>query len=283
MKQVISLDIGGTNLRAALVDSDYHILNVVRMPNRCYGDKKKFYSNVIEIIQQLEPDFDDVINISLGVPGRVRNDGFIEGLANVGISDINLVRVLNRKFHKDVYIRNDAEMGLLAEAVLGEGKGYDGVYFITISTGIGGAFAFKGHLKNYGKEIGHIPVLIDDNYYELEKMCSGEGIKRLCKLYDLDVSSASEFFSMVRSSEKKSLVVFEKWLEIFSRLLRYVKRVYNPDIFTFTGGVFKNKDLIFSRLKEMNPDLNMVECYFREDAGLIGSAVYGFSQMEEEE
>ncbi len=85
---------------------------------------------------------------------------------------------------------------------------------------------------------------------------------------------------MVRSSEPDSLSIFEVWLETFSSWLRYLKRVYNPDIFTFTGGVFKNKDLIFPRLKEMNPDLNMVECYFKEDAGLIGSAVYGLSMEE---
>ncbi len=280
MKKVIALDIGGTNLRAAVIDEDYHILNVVRKANNCYGNKQLFYENVVSIISELNPNLREISNISMGVPGRVRESGYIEGLVNIGISDIDLVTLLEERFHLPIYIKNDAEMGLLAEAVVGNGKGHDGVYFITISTGIGGAFAYHGHLKNYGKEIGHMPVVIDNEYYELERMCSGQGILSLCAKYGLVVKSATEFFTMVRSSEPDSLSIFAVWLETFSSWLRYLKRVYNPDIFTFTGGVFKNKDLIFPRLKEMNPDLNMVECYFKEDAGLIGSAVYGLSMEE---
>ncbi|MCD8194973.1 MAG: ROK family protein [Coprobacillus sp.] len=278
MEKVISLDIGGTNLRAALINSNYQIEKVIKKDNNTFGDLDKFYEEIINLIRDLNVNLDEVSNISIGVPGRVRHNGMIDALPNIGIENIDLKTKLKTTFNKDVYIKNDAEMGLLAEAVLGAGKDYDGVYFITISTGVGGAFAYKGELKNYGKEIGHIPVLYKNEYYDFESICSGGGIVRLSKMNGLRVKNSKEFFDLVRKENKKALSIFNTWIELFSSFLRYIKDIYNPDIFTFTGGVFKNKDLIFPKLKENNPSLNMVECYFEENAGLIGGAVYGFQR-----
>ncbi len=278
MEKVISLDIGGTNLRAALINANYQIEKVIKKDNNTFGDLDKFYEEIINLIKDLDVNLDEVANISIGVPGRVRHNGMIDALPNIGIEDIDLKSKLHEAFGLDVYIKNDAEMGLLAEAVLGAGKEYDGVYFITISTGVGGAFAYQGELKNYGKEIGHMPILYKDEYYDFESICSGGGIVRLSKMNGLEVANSKEFFELVRKDDKKALEVFDTWCSLFSSFLRYIKSVYNPDIFTFTGGVFKNKDLIFKKLKEMNPALNMVECYFEENAGLIGGAVYGFQR-----
>ncbi|MCD8204862.1 MAG: ROK family protein [Coprobacillus sp.] len=282
MKNVISLDIGGTNFRIALVSPDYELVKVERKENKCYGNVEMFYSEVISLIDSLGADFNDIECISIGVPGRVRKNGMIDALPNIGINNVNLKGVLENKYPVPVYIANDAEMGLLAEAVKGNGKCYDGVYFITISTGVGGAFAYKGKVKNYGKEIGHIPMTLNGVNYDFESICSGRGLVHMSHMFGLSIERASEFFTLVRGGNKLALEIYNIWLTLFSEFLQYTKKIYNPDIYTFTGGVFKNKDLILPKLKEMNPTLNMVECYYSEDAGLVGSAAYGFSQREEE-
>ncbi len=282
MKNVISLDIGGTNFRIALVSPDYEFLVVKRKENKCYGNVEMFYSEVISLIDSLEVDFSEVENISIGVPGRVRKNGMIDALPNVGINNVNLKEVLNKRYPVPVYIANDAEMGLLAEAVRGNGKDYDGVYFITISTGVGGAFSYQKKVKNYGKEIGHIPVTLNGESYDFESICSGRGLVHMSHMFGLSVERASDFFTLVREGNKLALEIYNIWINLFTGFLQYTKKIYNPDIYVFTGGVFKNKDLILPKLKEMNPNLNMVECYYSEDAGLVGSAAYGFTKREEE-
>ncbi len=280
MKNVISLDIGGTNLRVALVSPSYEILKVNRMGNDCYKDEKKFYDRIISLIDSLEVDFSSVECISVGVPGRVRRSGMIDALPNVGINNVSLKSELEKRYPVPVYIANDAEMGVLAEAIKGNGKDYDGVYFVTISTGVGGAFSYKGKVKNYGREIGHMPITLNGESFPLEGICSGRGLIKLSHMYGLSIERASEFFVLVKAGNKHALEVYNVWLRLFSEFLSYTKKIYNPDIYCFTGGVFKNKELILPKLKEMNPSLNMVECYFSEDAGLIGSAAYGYSKAE---
>ncbi len=280
MKNVISLDIGGTNLRAALVSPSYELVKVNRMGNDCFNDKEKFYSRVISLIDSLEADFTTIENISIGVPGRVRRNGMIDALPNVGITDVDLKGELEKRYKLPVYIANDAEMGVLAEAVVGNGKDYDGVYFVTISTGVGGAFSYQKKVKNYGREIGHMPITLNGESYPLESICSGRGLVRLSHIFGLSIERASELFTLIKGKNKHALEVYNIWLTLFSEFLSYTKKVYNPDIYCFTGGVFKNKELILPKLKEMNPSLNMVECYFSEDAGLVGSAAYGFSKAE---
>ncbi|MCD8203965.1 MAG: ROK family protein [Coprobacillus sp.] len=280
MKDVISLDIGGTNLRVALVSPDYKLSKVSKVGNDCFNDKEKFYSRVISLIDSLGVDFNEIENISIGVPGRVRRNGMIDALPNVGITDVDLVGVLEKRYPVPVNIANDAEMGVLAEAVCGNGKEYDGVYFITISTGVGGAFAYHGKVKNYGREIGHMPISLNGEFYPLESICSGRGLVRLSHIFGLSIERASDLFTLLKGNNKQAREVYNIWLNLFSEFLSYTKKIYNPDIYCFTGGVFKNKDLILPKLKELNPDLNMVECYFSEDAGLVGSAAYGFSKAE---
>lgn len=282
MKKLIALDIGGTNLRGAVINSNFEIENVIIHDNDCCGNKALFYERILDLVSELFISSKDICCFSAGVPGRVRKSGIVDELSNVHIKDVDLVTLLNNKFHLPVYIKNDAEMAVLSEAFLGAGKNYDGVYFITISTGIGGAFSYKKEIKNYGKEIGHSPIKFEGEFRDFEKLCSGNGIVNLANIHGLNIKKGKDFFDLVRNKDSKALKVKEVWLRLLSEQFQFINHIFAPDIFTFTGGVMKSKDLFFDELKKINKNLNIVECQSGQNAGLIGATCFGFQQIEKE-
>lgn len=277
MKKVISLDIGGTNLRAAIINNQYEIEKVIIKDNKTYGDKDAFYRNIISLINDLDFEVCDIENICVGLPGRVRSNGKVDELINIGIKDIDIPKILSSRFDLPIYVKNDAEMALLAESYLGVGKDYNSVYFLTVSTGVGGGFTYKKEAKEIGLEIGHTPFIYKGECYDFETIASGKGIVNLAKINNLIVESAPQLFDLVKNNDPKALFVLNEWLDIFTEFLQFINKIYQPEVIAFTGGVMKSKDLFFSKLKEKNSNLNLAECIYKQNAGLIGGACLGFS------
>ena len=86
MKKAIALDIGGTNLRCALINEKYEIEKVL-IKNTLTGSLEVFLEEVAKIIEEIGLS-KDVVGIAMGVPGKVRWDGFIPELPNIGIKNI---------------------------------------------------------------------------------------------------------------------------------------------------------------------------------------------------
>ncbi len=276
MKKVLSFDIGGTNTRLALINENFEIEKQLIYPT-IRDSKEAFLESIKKIILDLDVDMDEVSYIGAGVPGVVDKErAYIIDLPNVHIKDIPLGEYLEKEFGKKLAIRNDAEVACLAEAVLGKGKKYNRVFFITISTGLGGALCVDKENQDYVTEIGHTSFRFHDGYYEFEELASGTGLVKLCNLCDLKVKNASEFFKLVIENDHDALMVYKEWLTILSDFVEMIQTSYEPDVICVTGGVMKRKDIFFEDLCTLNPYSNIVECHFSEGAGIIGAAIYAF-------
>ncbi|MGI6734772.1 MAG: ROK family protein [Bacilli bacterium] len=272
---IIALDIGGTNIRAAIARNDGKLLQVVK-ENTLRHDKELFIAQVKGIITQLDLSKYDPIAISIGVPGRVRKNGFIDELPNIGIKNIDLVTTLEKTFKLPVSVRNDAEMAAFAEAVFGAGKNLNSTYFVTISTGIGGCLIVDQAIKNPSKEIGHTLVAYRGNFYELEKIASGDGVIKLAALNNIYYANAPSFFKDVAAKVPYALKIFEEWLILITDFFTFVNKAFTPDVIAVTGGVLKSKELFWDELRKRVPNANIQIAHFSEDAGLVGAASYGF-------
>lgn len=279
MKFVIALDIGGTNLRSAIVDSEYNIVKVL-IRDTVNGNLNQFYQDVRDIIKDLEYETYEPVAISIGVPGRVRANGFIDALPNINIADIDLANFIHQAFNLPVFIRNDAEMASVAEAIVGAGSGLFSTYFITISTGIGGSLFENGIIKNASSEIGHMLVNYQGNYYELEKIASGNGILKLLQLNGLPLDSAKEFFEKVKQRNELYMPIYHDWLNLIAGLIKFVERAFHPSVIVLTGGVMKSSDIFFEKLLALTSPAKLVKTHFSQNSGLIGAAAYGFIRTE---
>lgn len=278
---IISLDIGGTNIRAAIISDEGTIVEVKKDATLRH-DKVVFITQVKGMITALNLNKYDPIAISIGVPGRVRSNGYIDELPNIGIKDIDLVSTLEKTFGLPVSIRNDAEMAAFAEAASGAGKTVKSTYFVTISTGIGGCLVADHQIKNPSGEIGHTLVPYRGQFYEIEKIASGDGVITLASLNDIYYANGKAFFSDVEKKTPYALKIFSDWLDLITDFFHYINEAFTPDVIAVTGGVLKSKHLFWDELKKRVKNANIVVAEFSEDAGLIGAAAYGFVKFKKQ-
>ncbi|MDO5330245.1 MAG: ROK family protein [Bacillota bacterium] len=277
MKKVISLDIGGTNTRVALINEKYKIEKVVINPT-LLGNKDAFLSSVGATIDQcVGKDFKDVVAIAGGLPGRINMSGHIDALPNIGIEDVDLAEYLHKRFGLKTYIANDASVAALSEANVGPHKKYKSLYFITVSTGVGGALCIDGKLRRHSDEIGHTLFCSGHgNYHEFEHMVSGTYLPRLGKEDGIEVASAFDFFVGVKNKIDSLMPTYWNWLDLFARFIKSIQDAFQPEVFVLTGGVMKSADVFWDDLRQRCPESNLQKCHFSQEAGLIGAAVYGF-------
>lgn len=276
MNLVIALDIGGTNLRGAVVNDQYKFLEVHVLPTPL-NDVNTFLKEVKTIIDQLLHKHPQVKAIACGVPGRVDALGGIDILPNIGIRHVPLKSFLETTYGLPVVIKNDAVMAAIAEGNLGFGKPLKSSYFITISTGIGAAFIANHQLTHSSEEVGHMLVPFAGGFEELEKVVSGQGIVNLAKHHGVDVLDAKTFF--IRLGQQDPLVkpIFQQWLSYLTQFLKWVDRYYAPEAFILTGGVLKSKAFFWDALQAAVPHIPLALAQFGQDAGLIGAANLAFS------
>lgn len=278
MKKVLAFDIGGTNTRVALVNEDFIIEQSEIVPT-IRDNVEAFLNNINKLIDRF--DLDDVIAFGAGVPGVVnRETGFIYDLPNVHIKNIDLGKHLFEKYHRKVFLRNDAEVACLAEAYGGAGCGAERVFFITISTGLGGALVIDRENQDYVTEIGHTAYQYKGKMYDYEYLASGTGIVHLAELNGLHIQNSKEFFELVSKSDMRCVPIYKEWQAILKDFITMIQNSYEPDVICVTGGVMKAKRVFFATMLSENPHSNIVECEFKEEAGLTGAAIYAFKMMK---
>jgi glucokinase len=278
MRKIVALDIGGTNTRVALINERYEI-ETVRIDPTVVGNTDLFLANVKKTVQAGIKDWKDVAAIASGVPGRVRYDGYIYALPNVYIENIPLASFLSENFHKPAYVINDAEVAALAESNVGPWKGAKSLYFVTISTGIGGALTVGGKLRHSSYEAGHTMTPYRGDVHEFEHLVSGPGIRRLADMNGLTITDAKQFFELVKNGNQPALLVYRDWVRLVGDWLEMIESAFEPEVFALTGGVMKSSDIFFPDLKRAAPRCRLEKCGLGQDSGLIGSAVLGF-QMD---
>jgi glucokinase len=197
MNYYISIDIGATNTRIAKYGNDLLApLKIVKKPS-IKGDLAGFLANLLLEIDEIVTCEDTLQAIVCGVPGRVRNDGYVYELPNLNLRDFNLKTILEDKYHVTTAIINDAILGGLSEAVLGEANKFKRVYFITASSGLGGGLYVDKKFTPSSDEVGHTLFHHLDKDYEIEHLISGGGIPLLCQAHGLTVDSSKAFFAGV--------------------------------------------------------------------------------------
>lgn len=278
MKKVIALDIGGTNFRVALINENF-VIEEKNTNSSKIGSKEDFINQAISVIKPFISE--NIIAISIGVPGRVKSNGYIYALPNMQIFDINLKEILEKEFNMPVYIKNDAEMAALGEKQLGTGKNKNSLYFVTISTGLGGAMCQGNENILSSTEIGHTLFKYHNKNYEYEQLLSGSGIVRLAKLNHLNIANSKELFELKSLNNKNALEIYKDWIKELSNFLNYINELFSPEIIALTGGVMKSKDAFFDDLLTRSK-LSIIECQLGQDAGLFGSACYAYNKINKD-
>jgi glucokinase len=167
---IVGVDMGGTSLRALVVDGKNKILAVEKTPTR--RDKKT--GDLISDIAALVEDAVDsarrkwthVRAVSFGAPGAVDPErGIVHRAPNLGWTNVALGPRLRELLGVPILVENDVNVGVMGEYALGAAKGAQEVVGVFVGTGIGGGIISRGKLYEGGRgaagEVGHIVIQVD--------------------------------------------------------------------------------------------------------------------------
>ncbi len=291
MQYYIGVDLGGTNVRVAKVDESGHVLDEVKRPSYAKEGPEKVLSNIKEMINQL--DYHDCAGIGIGVPGPVDTyNGYMTMSTNLeGFAKYPIVKEIEETFSLPTFLDNDANVAGLAEAVVGAGENLPIVYYLTQSTGIGGALVVDGRVisgrNGYAGEVANI--IIDRNrekYNHLnigavENEASGTAIcAKGQKLIGNEIKTAADVFELARQGHEVALQIVDTMAYDFAQMMSCIAHVCDPFVFVIGGGCSNASDVYFDKVEEyynnlVHPGMRGVKIKkaILEEPGVIGAAM----------
>lgn len=238
--KVLGIDIGGTGIKGAVVDTKHGVLKSDRL--RLLTPESPTPDAVADVVRTLSRHFDWEGPVGCTFPGVVR-DGVVETAANltaawVGVDSHDLFASATGC---PVHVLNDADAAGVAEQRFGAAEGEAGVVIlVTLGTGIGSALLVRGHLVP-NTELGHLPLRGDD----AEKYAA----------------------ESIREQEDLS---WPEWGARVGEYLRMLEDLFWPHLFILGGGVSKKADRYLSYLDTRT---NVVPARLLNQAGIVGAAL----------
>ncbi|MDA3644848.1 ROK family protein [Saccharopolyspora indica] len=292
----IAVDVGGTEMKAALVAVDRHRaepLRWLRRPTPRGADgaatAELVVAAVAELVTELRVDA-SVDAVGVVVPGAVDEDrGIGVYSANLGWSDAPLRDLLAERIDLPVSLGHDVRAGGLAEARLGAARGMRDVVVLPIGTGIAAALLFDGQLYSGGGfagEIGHVDI----GHGEpcgcgrtgcVEALASSAAVARRYRERTGVERSSAEVASAVRAGDPDAQAVWQEAVDALAKGLLVLVTVAAPECIVLGGGFAQAGDLLTEPLRDRlegmlaayhrRPRLELAE--LGDTAGCLGAAL----------
>lgn len=168
-KVAIGIDIGGTNTKIGIVDSEGHVLAQNSISTRAYPEIEGYVEVVSGEVNKLMQAISDPIQlmgVGIGAPNANYFTGTIESAPNLrwkGV--IPLTQLFGMHFDVPIVVTNDANAAAIGEMVYGAAKGCKDFMMVTLGTGVGSGFVVNGQLvyghDGFAGEFGHVCAVRD--------------------------------------------------------------------------------------------------------------------------
>lgn len=309
MKSVIGVDLGGTQIRAMLVDNRGQEIRRAHMLTQANEGLDAVIERIRQTVQQAGAgvDWRGVGCIGVGAPGPLDPwRGIVFEAPNLpGWIDVPLKALLENSFQVPVQVGNDANVAALGEHRFGAGQGVNDLIYVTVSTGIGGGIISQGQLivgaHGLGGEVGHITVEASGppcncgNTGCVETLASGPAIAReaVARIQagvttqivdlvsgDLGRVTAETVTHAARLGDQLGWEIMQRAGFYLGVAFVSLIHIFNPRLFLLGGGVSQAGDLLFDpirttvRERAMPPfqrDLRIEPAGLGQDAGLWGA------------
>ena len=244
--EILGVDIGGTGIKGAIVDTDKGEL--VSERKRIETPHPATPAAVAATLKQLVDEFHWEGVIGCGFPATIHH-GVAHSAANIDKTWIEtpVEELFTETTKCKTYVLNDADAAGICEMKFGAGKNQKGVVMmLTIGTGIGSAVFIDGHLHP-NTELGHLFLNTKDDKFKIAEHYCSERVR-----VEKDLS-------------------WSKFGAKFNKYLQRLEFLFNPDLFILGGGASKN----FAKFSpEFKLHTNIVEAKTLNLAVIIGAAVY---------
>ncbi len=302
MPNIVAIDIGGTQLRAATYAQDQmQPFAIKRIETK--ANEPDVFGRLVELVADVLPKDRKMDGIGVSSPGPVDSHmGIIMTAPNIKEwRDFPITAKLTERFGVPCYLDNDANLACLAEWKFGAGRGHHNVLYLTISTGVGGGVIINDHLlqghHGLAAELGHSTVQADGPLCgcgqrgHLESFSSGTGIERYAAeqlaagresiLDPKKKNSAQDISAAAQQGDALSIEAYRLAGKYLGIGVANFLHAFDPSIVIFGGGVSQSGALLFdafdASLKErvIHPKylegLVIAKAELKDDAGLLGA------------
>lgn len=289
----LTIDIGGSAIKYALVDDDINFLDKGDIPAP-KDSIEQFLESIYFLYKQYK---DEICGIAISMPGTIdsKNGYARTGGAYSFIKDMNLVEMLHDKIPLPITIVNDAKSAAYAEINFGCLQGIDDAAVIVLGTGVGGCLVIDGKV-HIGKSFasGEFSCVNTSKYCvqsEDGDWCQENGIGGLLKSVQKSMNTdlvytGKEIFEMANNNNSDVLEGINDFCNKLVRQIFNLQAIFDPQLIAIGGGISKQLilheyinrhiDRMYEYYQVNDYPLNkpkVITCHYGNDANLIGAMV----------
>lgn len=273
MRGIVGVDLGGTQMRAGLIEQGkIQRLNVDKVNAK--GTVEEVLDDLFKLIDSFNQDGFEALGI--GVPSVVDVErGIVYDVENIrSWKSVPLKSILNRRYKVPVFINNDANCFALGEKKFGQAKKLNSFVGMTIGTGLGAGIVIESKLyngKNCGAgEFGMIPY----RNRNFEAYTSSHFFR------DKYSTTGLELYQKASKNDKQAIEIFEEYGKHLGNVIKMILYTLDPEKIILGGSISKSfsffKESMWNSInefgfKESLKDFDVVVSSLKE-SGVLGAA-----------
>jgi glucokinase len=296
---VLAADVGGTHMRAALVDAAGAVLVRRTAHTPAHADVPAALLELIAAVGA-ERAHGVASHAVVGLPGAVDYDaGRLLWAPHLPKSWPDRLSVLEISERLDLpaHVANDADLAAVGEATFGAGAGSVDVAYLTISTGIGAGIVHRGRLVRGRRSLGEVGhTVIDWRAWRagapatFEELASGSGVARLARasgLEALDGTDAQAVLDAASAGDERAAAIRDDAVAACAAGVCSLVMAFSPSIVVIGGGLGRRADffdplraMVLAHPEHQPADLSIVPAALGDDAALAGAAAWATATTE---
>ncbi|MBB4689354.1 ROK family protein [Amycolatopsis jiangsuensis] len=295
---VAALDVGGTTVKAALLDGDLTVLATRRERTARSADGTALAEQVASVVTALAADAGTAVPDAVGVvvPGIVDEQARVARFsANLDWRDVPFGDLLERRLERPVAFGHDVRAGGLAEFRVGAGQGTRDAAFVAVGTGIAAALQLDGRIyraHGLAGEIGHIDVGHPGRCGCgatgcLEAIASASAIaRRFTERTGRPADGAQPVVDAARRGDEAAQAVVSEALDALAHGLRTLLTLVAPEVIVLGGGLFTATEYVLDPVRDWlaagltfqrMPELRTAK--LGDEAGRLGAALLALDTL----
>ena len=297
MNYVVAVDVGGTDIKSALVDSDLNVISTINAPTP-KADKTgvETVKAIVELIAQFSKQ-QTVRAIGLAVPGALDEPaGTSRWSGNLQWENLPIRNLLADAVNIPVAFGHDVRTAAVAEMRNGAAKGSRNAIFIPVGTGIAAALIIDGEIRSadgFAGEIGHVNV---NGKYPC--VCGKSGCLEaasstlaISKAYEISSGktgvTTEEIYKLVVAGDPVATQVWNDATAAMARACEVLITILAPDVIVFGGGLSNAGETFLKPIRQYldssltfqrKPRLEIA--HYKSQAGAIGCAMLAFDLVK---
>ena len=292
----IGIDLGGSHINIGLVDEKNEIIDKMdylwnaEEKKNLYNTMQKYCLELIETIcNKNNFEVSNIESVGIGFPYR----NIKQGIIYVDGKTINIPKKITEKYGIPAYLKNDVKVSSLCEKTIVSLKDYSNALFLTLGTGIGGAYYYQNELMKpsvyQGLEIGHMIIQVGGKQCRcgqqgcFEEYASMRAFRnKIRDIYHIEDINSAIVLDLYDKKEKIDEMnqIIEEYIDYLAIGLGNLIHIFEPDAICI-GGSFVHYQRIFmkkleKKLKErfQGRDIpKLLLAKYGNDAGIIGAAM----------